>query len=101
MVHHIVSCPHQKTQCHRCEADIEMDGMLRHLAHTCPERQIPCVFHEFGCKAKMKASQHITHLREYELKHIGLKVNNFERLVERLEEKVQECSEEIRALTRN
>ena len=81
ITHHLkVECPHYILKCDYarmgCKHKSQRCQMRTHLQFECEYRMVQCPFTQYGCSqtAKMHYHELTKHLKEYEMKHMALKL---------------------------
>eukprot|EP01083_Nonionella_stella_P000515 1465_1 len=77
-VHKRDLCTMTKLTCDECKTDVLRKDMQYHVTHLCPEYEAHCPFFRYGCHAMIKRRLMNTHLTQYEVSHLKLKVASLE-----------------------
>ena len=92
---HLKKCPKMKVLCELCSIEKYRKDMTQHLEDDCPENMLDCPFVKYKCLARMKRKDIDKHLEEKEIKHLGLKLNTMEDLINKQSKIINKQSEII------
>ena len=98
---HLKECPLLKVTCYQCSVEKYRKDMTQHSEDDCPENKLDCPFVKYKCLSRIKRKDIDKHLEEKETKHLGLKLNAMEDLINKQSEIINKQSKVIDKLNEN